>query len=134
MVASGLFAFKSSNKYNFFFESLFTSVLWGEVRKLAKYIGRVVREARLRKGWGALLVSTSFWCDPWLEGDCLRYGFQRLFDLCVDKGIMVAEKRRLGWGCMGQCGSGEDVSLFGRRGSWVVEFLCYLTCFCRTML
>ncbi|MCI43747.1 putative non-LTR retroelement reverse transcriptase related protein, partial [Trifolium medium] len=42
--------------------------------------------------------STSFWKDAWLDGEYLKSHFGRLFDLCLNKDVSVADMRRLGWG------------------------------------
>jgi hypothetical protein len=42
-----------------------------------------------------------FWKDEWLGRGAMRARFGRLFDLCLDKDITVAELRRQGWGVEG---------------------------------
>ncbi|GAU48675.1 hypothetical protein TSUD_324720 [Trifolium subterraneum] len=38
--------------------------------------------------------STSFWKDEWLAGKSLKSKFGRLFDLCLNKDVTVADMRR----------------------------------------
>ncbi|GAU42457.1 hypothetical protein TSUD_235260 [Trifolium subterraneum] len=41
---------------------------------------------------------TYFWKDKWLAGESLKSKFGRLFDLCLNEDVSVADMRRLGWG------------------------------------
>jgi hypothetical protein len=38
---------------------------------------------------------------PWLEGGLLHVRFRRIFELYSNRNIIVADKRRLGWGIKG---------------------------------
>lgn len=38
--------------------------------------------------------NTSFWCDPWLEGGCLRSRLSLMFNLYVASNVTFAETRR----------------------------------------
>jgi hypothetical protein len=40
---------------------------------------------------------TLFWKDNWVDGISLKSQFGRLFDLCLDKKVIVADMCRLGW-------------------------------------
>ncbi|GAU13302.1 hypothetical protein TSUD_42560 [Trifolium subterraneum] len=43
-----------------------------------------------------------FWLDPWLEDNPLSRSFSRLYDLAVDKNILVADMFAAGWGVGGE--------------------------------
>ncbi|GAU20544.1 hypothetical protein TSUD_131020 [Trifolium subterraneum] len=43
-----------------------------------------------------------FWLDPWLEDSPLSRSFSRLYDLVVDKNILVADMFEDGWGVGGE--------------------------------
>jgi hypothetical protein len=40
---------------------------------------------------------TLFWLDNWVDGTSLKIRFGRLFELCLDKEVTVADMCRLGW-------------------------------------
>ncbi|MCH85875.1 YIPF1-like protein [Trifolium medium] len=40
---------------------------------------------------------TLFWNDSWMDEIQLKTQFARLFQLCLDKDITVADMHRLGW-------------------------------------
>jgi hypothetical protein len=44
---------------------------------------------------------TLFWKDRWVGETPLKVHFSRLFDLCLDKDMLVADMYRLGWGFYG---------------------------------
>jgi hypothetical protein len=41
---------------------------------------------------------TNFWRDEWLGDESLNINFSRLFELSVDKNILVTDMYRRGWG------------------------------------
>jgi hypothetical protein len=41
---------------------------------------------------------TNFWRDEWLGDEPLNINFSRLFELSVDKNILVTDMYRRGWG------------------------------------
>lgn len=41
---------------------------------------------------------TYFWSDRWLGEDALGVRFRRLFELSVNKWVLVSHMARLGWG------------------------------------
>lgn len=42
-------------------------------------------------------IDTSFWCDPWLEGETLCERFNRLFELASNKKVTIAYMVGFGW-------------------------------------
>lgn len=57
---------------------------------------------------------TYFWSDRWLGEDALGVRFRRLFELSVNKWVLVSHMARLGWGG----GGGWAVELGAGGGVW----------------
>ncbi|GAU43105.1 hypothetical protein TSUD_373000 [Trifolium subterraneum] len=72
--------------------------LWFRVLT-ARYGGGWFGESVVRKAGDG--VGTFFWTDNWLDGIPLCEGFQRLFDLTINKSSTVAGCFSLGWGPVG---------------------------------
>ncbi|GAU28790.1 hypothetical protein TSUD_357760 [Trifolium subterraneum] len=80
--------------------------LWSLVLR-AKY-GQEGGRVRFSEGVGSTWRKVGggrgslFWLDPWLEDSPFSRSFSRLYDLVVDKNILVADMFEAGWGVGGE--------------------------------
>ncbi|CAJ2656812.1 unnamed protein product [Trifolium pratense] len=70
-----------------------SSSWWRDLNSIKRFQGRGGLgwfEEHLRRVVGDG-KNTSFWEDPWVDGDSLKFLFRRLFDLALDKESSVVE-------------------------------------------